>query len=329
VEADELRALLARCPPEASGPGHAVPLERVRASDGTMGSGVAVYDKAYYSVRLELTAAAPERASRVQWVLDSAASNSLVTPDAAALLEARNTGVTATADTASTTGAGGFQQVDLGVASLAGGLTSGPLRPVVMELPVAGERGLLGLDFLNNHDVDLRLRPASPCAIFYEAGSAARGDIDTSGLAELTCARLPSGLMATPVKLTTDDEAGEVTMLAVVDLGSPLTLCNWAAASAMGLSREDPRVRLTDDVIAGASGDPIRVSEARLTLDAGGARRAALLVNIADLPVFSAIGLPGAAAVLGLDALAPSAELESGSRVLLAARDMRVWVEEE
>mmetsp|Transcript_61929 Transcript_61929/g.170176 ORF Transcript_61929/g.170176 Transcript_61929/m.170176 type:complete len:98 (+) Transcript_61929:1-294(+) len=97
----------------------------------------------------------------------------------------------------------------------------------------------------------------------------------------------------------------------------------------MGMRREDPRVRLTDDVIAGASGDPIRVSEARLTLDAGGARRAALLVNIADLPVFSAIGLPGAAAVLGLDALAPSAELESGSRVLLAARDMRVWVEEE
>ena len=97
------------------------------------------------------------------------------------------------------------------------------------------------------------------------------------------------------------------------------------------MAPEDPRVRLTDDVIAGASGEPVRVSEARLTVElGGGARRENVLVNIADLPVFAAIGMPGAAAVLGLDSLAPRAESEAevaGSRLVLAACDARVWVE--
>ena len=292
-----------------------------------MGEGVAVYDKAYFSVRLELSAAMA-RAAGVRWVLDSAASNSLITPTAATLLEARSTGVTATADTASTTGASGFQQVDLGMASLTGGLESGPLRPVVMELPVGGECGLLGLDFLSRHDVDLRLRPATPCAVFHSPGSTARGDVDTEGLSELECARLPSGLLTTTVRLLPEGGAGGAVQ-AIVDLGSTLTLCNWAAARAAGLSPEDPRVRVTDDVIAGASGEPIRVSEARLLLElGGGARRENVLVNIADLPVFAAVGMPGPAAVLGLDALAARADSEAaGSRVVLAVQDARVWVE--
>ena len=45
VEAEALRELLKQCPPEVSGTGHAVPLERVRAEDGAMGAGVSVYDK--------------------------------------------------------------------------------------------------------------------------------------------------------------------------------------------------------------------------------------------------------------------------------------------
>ena len=99
-----------------------------------MGSGVSVYDKIYYGIKLELSTPA---AGRVRWVLDSAASNSLITPAAARLLGARATGVTATADTASSTGATGFCQVDLGDAALAGGPEGGcgRLQPVVMDLP--------------------------------------------------------------------------------------------------------------------------------------------------------------------------------------------------
>ena len=139
---------------------------------------------------------------------------------------------------------------------------------------------------------------------------------------------------------------GSTSHEAVVDLGSTLTVLSWAAAAAAGLSRDDPRVRLTNDVIAGATGAPVRVSETRITIEMSGARRENMLVNIADLPIFSAIGLPAAAAVLGLDALAPRASEPlpadtatgtgagdavrplAGSRVVLAARESRVWVEE-
>ena len=342
-EADALRSLLSKCAPEASAAGgYAVPLERVTAADGAMGGGVAVYDKIYYSIGLELSAPG---AARVRWVLDSAASNSLIAPGAADLLGAQDTGVTATADTASSTGASGFRQVDLGVASLAGGLESGPLQPVVMELPVAGDCGLLGLDFLSRYDVDLRLRPSAPCAIFHDAGSAANGAVETSGLSALRCGRLASGLLVTSVTLSSGapsaqrpDPVRETAMRndgdgapvqAIIDLGSPVTLVNWAAAATAGLfSADDPRVRQTGDVIAGASGEPVRVAEATLTLElGGGVRRENVLVNIADLPVFAAVGLPGAAAVLGLDSLAPRAEEAAGSRLVLAARDATAWVE--
>ena len=246
VEASELRALLSQCPPEASASvGHAVPLERISAADGAMGSGVRVSDKIYYSIKLELSTPA---ADRVRWVLDSAASNSLITPAAADVLGARATGVTATADTASTTAASGFRQVDLGSASLAGGPAGGcgPLQPVVMELPVPGECGLLGLDFLSRYDVDLRLRAAAPCAVFHDAGSTARGDVAVDGLSELECGRLASGLLTTAVSLTSDALAAERPDLvrkmaligeapgqkgrvsAIVDLGSTVTLIHWA-----------------------------------------------------------------------------------------------------
>lgn len=329
MEAETLREMLAQqCPAEASGAGHAVPLERARAADAAMGDGVNVFDKTYYSIRLELSGAEASRAAGVQWVIDSAASNSLITPAAAQLLGARGTGVTASADTSTTTGVGGFKQVDLGTASLAGGLMCGPLQPVVMELPVAGECGLLGLDFLTRHDIDLRLRPALPCAVFHDTGSAVRGELDSiDGLSELGCTRLPSGLLSTRVQLVPEGGAGGEVQ-AVVDLGSTVTLCTWAAAEAAGLQKDDPRVRQTDDVIAGATGEPVRVSEVVMTLQIGGAKRTDVLVNIADLPIFSAIGLPPAAAVLGLDTLAPNAETNAdGSRIVLAAKDTRVWIE--
>lgn len=325
--------MMARLPPEAAElAGHAVPLERVGAADGAMGEGVAVYDKVYYSIRLELSVS-PLAAAGVQWVLDSAASSSLLTPAAARLLDARATGVTATADTASAVGASGLTQVDLGEARLPGGLECGRLAPVVMDLPVAGPCGLLGLDFLTRHDVDLRIRPVAPCAIFHPAGSTTRGEgCDAEGLACLSCARLPSGLLTTRVRLCPAGSGGAAggggTVAAIVDLGSPLTLVNWAAARSVGLSEGDARVRTTNDVIAGASGEPVRIAEARLTLELDdGTLREDVVVNIADLPIFSAVGLPRAAAVLGLDSLAPSAEAEAGSRLVLATSEAKLWVE--
>ena len=54
-------------------------------------------------------------------------------------------------------------------------------------------------------------------------------------------------------------------MLALVDLGSSTTVCNWAAARTAGFRQEgDARVEVTDEVVAGAS---FSISRAQLFLE--------------------------------------------------------------
>ena len=115
-EKEELLELLRNSVPEAATTaGHPIPLEQCTAAQGGMGAGVSVTDKSYFGLRLELSKSSD--ADRVLWVLDSAASHSLVTPGAAAKLGAQSTGVTATASSATSVD-GGFKQVDLGNAAL-------------------------------------------------------------------------------------------------------------------------------------------------------------------------------------------------------------------
>ncbi len=336
-EKEELLSLLRSRAPEACGAGHAVALEYLTAAQGAMGAGVMVDSKRYFGIRLSVPRSPPSADTQVLWLLDSAASNSLLTPAASSLLGARATGVRATSDTATSVGVGGFQQVDLGKVELVGGLACGVLMPVVLDLPIStpvggGEVGLLGLDFLSRFDIELLLRP-SPYAVFHPPGTAGRADgaIRTAGMTKLSTSRLPSGLLATRVRLGADaSKAAEVQ--AVVDLGSSCTVCNEAAAAAAGFDVRggDPRLVLTDQFIAGATGEPVRVREATFQLGLGeGAesRETARTLGVAELPVFAAIGLPGPAVVLGIDTLAPAAEEERGSRVVLAARDGTVWVD--
>ena len=165
-EADELRALLrSELPGVAEATGHAVPLEFMAAAADALGPGATVDSKSYCAVRLELPeVASPEAASTVRFMLDTAASNSLVTPEASAALGARPTGVTASASTATSSDGGGFQQVNLGEVWLPGGLSLGPLAPVVMPLPLPGRAGLLGLDVLARFAIELVLRSGRPFA---------------------------------------------------------------------------------------------------------------------------------------------------------------------
>ncbi|EOD33446.1 hypothetical protein EMIHUDRAFT_441125 [Emiliania huxleyi CCMP1516] len=364
-EKEELYRLLLERAPEASGVGHCVPLELLQAARGAMGAGVTVDSKRYVGIRLASADDASVADPRLLMLLDSAASNSLLTPAAARLLGARPTGVRATADTGTAVGLGGFEQVDLGEVALPGGLACGRLAPVVMDLPLerpsgGGECGLLGLDFLSRFEVELCLRPLLPTASFYPLGSAADGAAEkgkgsaalpTDGLSCLPLERLQSGLIATRVELTAPPASPSspppppARALAIVDLGSSTTVANPAAASAAGfdLSRGDPRVAATDQVLAGATGVPVRVSEATATLGLGGApaglfgsadapsrvRRETTLA-IADLPVFDALGLGDAPAmVLGLDVIAPGLDEGEGSRVVLAAGAGRMWVDRD
>ena len=332
-EKEELLELLRNSVPEAATTaGHPIPLEQCTAAQGGMGAGVSVTDKSYFGLRLELSKSSD--ADRVLWVLDSAASHSLVTPGAASKLGAQSTGVTATASSATSVD-GGFKQVDLGSAALAGGLALGTIKPVVMDLPISAPRagdavGLLGLDVLSRCDVELFLRPDRPLAVVYEAGAAAAGAIDLDGMARLQCRRLPSGLLATTAQVT-GGRPQTSPVDAIIDLGSSTTVCNYAVLDAAGIPRDADRVQQTDTVIAGQTGEPIRVAEAPLDLylgDGGAARRTAPDVSIADLPIFATLGVRGPAMVLGLDCLAaPKAGANYGARVVLSARDGLVWLE--
>ena len=325
LEKPELYELLKQRVPEALGSGHAVPLEVVGAADDAMGSGITVDSKRYYALRLGLSAGTDT--SNVLWVIDSAASHSLLSPLASSALRMRPTGVTATADSATSIGAGGLVQVDCGTVCLAGGLDCGALRPVVMDLPLPGQCGLLGLDFLSKFDIDLRLRSANPLAIFHPAGEAPQEALD--GLVQLKCRRLPSGLLATQVDVGTAGGAS-ASVDAVVDLGSCMSGLNSRAATAAGLGGEgDPRMRKTDTVIAGATGEPVRLSEAELEVGLGEKGSRAVTGFIADLPIFPAIfGAEQPAMILGLDALAPDADAGTAtSRVVLSASTGAVWVE--
>uniref|UniRef100_A0A7S4B403 Peptidase A2 domain-containing protein n=1 Tax=Chrysotila carterae TaxID=13221 RepID=A0A7S4B403_CHRCT len=202
-EAEALRAALAKSVPEALGSGHAVPLTRLGASRGAMGAGVVVDEsKCFWAVRLETEVAAAD-ASPLLFVLDSAASHSLISTDAARALGASATGVTATSATATAdTRQQGLSQVDLGKVRLSDGFECGALQPVVMDVPVAAA-GLLGLDFLSRFDIELVLERAMPRAVFHPKGTARSADSGiTRGMSCLKGRRLPrSGLIVVPLRM--------------------------------------------------------------------------------------------------------------------------------
>jgi len=334
-EKDELLSLLQSRVPEALGPGHVVPLEEVGGQAGSMGAGVQVdATKRFFGLRLDLSGVSAGLASRVVWVLDSAATNSLLTPAAAALLEAKNTGVSATADTATSGRQGGFSQVSVGEATLSGGFSCGQLRPVVMQLPIASGRGdecgLLGLDFFQRFEaVELYLRKTYPFAVFHEKGTDMRVIPNIETLIEIASpAKAPAGLLVATLNLE-DGSSGGGQVDAIIDIGSSTTVCNWAAAIAAGFARQgDSRVQLTDNVVAGATGEPVRLTEADAFINFGHDKRRRVRLSIADLPVFGQLGFRGPAMVLGMDCLASKADTgQDGRRIVLSARRGRTWIE--
>jgi hypothetical protein len=142
--------------------------------------------------------------------------------------------------------------VDLGLPSLVGGYSVGraPLRPVVMDLPVAPGRharacGLLGLDFLSRCDVELRLRPAGPLAVFYpprtadaaDAVARAGGDVspaevELKGLVRLQGRRIaPVGLFAVTVDMSSSS-TGENTKTRAFWTLPPLALIHTEQTDA-------------------------------------------------------------------------------------------------
>jgi len=301
------------------GGGVNVPLKRLRAREGTLGSHVRVDEKDYYAIELSF----PNfEGVRADFVVDSAASNSILAPAFSARVKAPPTGVTATAS-AGTASGGGLKQVSLGRVQLGGqgDMECGTLEPIVMELPVQEDvGGLVGLDFLRRFHLFLDFQECSavflPPASITSSNEGARILGEDLGLVPVPLFYLPppAGLYFCKVRLSTGS-AESATLTAVVDLGSTFTIVNTQAIQSMGISEGDPRLRMTDQVISGAAVPgqaytPIRVSETTATVKIGGMAGKGVVnmgehrICVADLPAFAMLGIGGPAMIVGLDVLA-------------------------
>lgn len=145
--------------------GSRLPLSRLRPREGTLGNDVRIDEKDYYAVK----AVFPDLNVEADFILDTAASNSVCTPQFSRGTTASRTGVTASV-TGGTGGAGGFEQLRLGnlqIRGATGMLACGNLDAVVLEVPVpASVGGLLGLDLLSRFDVYVNFEGSEPQAVF-------------------------------------------------------------------------------------------------------------------------------------------------------------------
>ncbi|CAM9141149.1 unnamed protein product [Discosporangium mesarthrocarpum] len=313
--------------------GIVVPMTRLRPSQGSLGASISVDQKDYFCIRLDLPDA-PNGLATELFMLDTAATNSLLTPRASERLGARRTGVTATA-AAGTSGVAGLFQVSLGEVQLAG-QTCGKLEPVVMELPVnkvdeggaVGEVvGILGMDFMTRFDVQVDFRGGD--VTFAPPGAAMNGQLDTGGMTEII-GDTQANFFIVQVGLRIDGQPAGRPVPALVDLGSAFTIANWNACETAGLGPRDPLVRYTGQMVAGASApgqqyNSVEVGEAMvgLTIAVGGENRRLPPRNImvGNLPGVQAIGINGPVVILGSDVL----KLGKG-RMVMSSYSRRMWL---
>jgi hypothetical protein len=256
---------------------------------------------------------------RVPFVIDTAASNSIISPALAARL--RSVSTSAVVSTTSATGAQtGLTQVRLGAVAI-GSVPCGALDPIVMALPLAEEMvGLLGVDVLVRLDLDLRFR--EDVVVPYARGQFA-AVADARGLRAVRCSLGARGLLFCQVQLGALGGGRTVAINAIVDTGSSTTIANWAAATAAGIATRESADYSAGYGVVGVSGDSIRTAESPALVAIGGAgaaRRVAL--SIGDLPIFDALGFGASPVViLGLDAL-------GSSRLVLSIGTGTLWLSE-
>lgn len=264
------------------------------------------------------TSQAPHAALRVTtaggatlcFVLDTAASTSIVLPAVAARLRLPRTGVTAGSGVSGTGRTAETYQVALGeLRSVPGGELLVPNQlAVVLDLPTGdGTDGLLGLDFCSAFDA-LELVWSPPAVTLHARGSftAASWAATAKGLSECLLSPVSGGLLA----LRVIPAGSRVELLAIVDTGAAFTTINCAAAAALGLRGEDTAQTTW---VTGLGGRPLAVRTAERDLQLEGvvstAGAAAAPIGsvrplIGDLPAFAQFGLGASpACILGLDAI--------------------------
>lgn len=226
-----------------------------------------------------------------RFVIDTAATNT-------SLLKPYWTAVgppPATAKTLTIQGAGGAATVPLiPVAKLS---TAGRLfeKLEAYQLPPnpadeLGAHGILGADVLTRHVLEL------------DASAGAWRMLDRTPAADEALPATPFVLDAgrTP-RLTVRVNGVEVR--AIIDTGAARTIMNWAAAEALGVTRDETLP--TGGTAGGVGGATALVKRRFDSLAVAGSSRADVELRVGDLPIFSALGLAdGPAVIVGMDQFA-------------------------
>lgn len=179
--------------------------------------------------------------------------------------------------------------------------------------------GVLGLNFLRTFEIEVDV--AREQLVFHPAGHIARGYLDVSGMACLTCDALKGGLLSLPVSINASER-----FPAILDLSANFSIINSYAAAAAGYSREGAYAADQVEVVKSTDGQRtqgIRRGFLDVVLGGEGDTRyvpvqMGLLVR--DLPSMAALGYgEQPMMVLGRDLL-------GGRRLVLQLGELKVYV---
>ena len=281
-------------------------------------AGITTQQGRYASATLELAGGA------ATFVLDTAASNTLILPASAQRLNGKKTGASAGPGIGGTGATSGGSQFAFGQASLSG--TSLPLRggltAISMELPTGRDTdGIIGLDVLNQLDAvewtwdESKMRTWGLAALDRPSWDALHAGLED-------CALTPTNFGMVLVDVYVDGNPEPIK--ALLDTGACFTTFNSAAASACGIAT-DPSIEPM--WVAGAGGTPVALGvasrDASLRIGSASHRPInGLRPLIGDIPALAHLGLPASAPalLLGLDALFRR------PRVVVSTAWRRLWL---
>lgn len=239
-------------------------------------------------------------------IVDTAASMTLLSPEASVALGCQRTGVDIGVSIVGTGEKPMSCQVAMGELSLpgSGSLSLLPqLNALVMPLPTGeGISGILGLNFLNTFDaVELNWEQRPGEMQFMMGGQRTMESWVslTTGLSEIVLQPIGMGLLTAVVQID-----GKITMPGLLDTGAAFSTLNSAAAELLGFTGDSSVEPMW---VAGADGKPIamQIAERDVTVTIGNTKVTdCVRPLLGEMAGFSAFGLgKGPAMLLGLDVL--------------------------
>ena len=326
-----VEAWLAHAPKDTPPPGdgrgevacdHVAPIAWRQAA--SLFAGIKTQQGSYAALELSFD----DSGKRGTFVVDTAASNTIILPASSARLDAVAVGGPVGAGLGGTGTTQGGRRVSLGPVRLTDkASTSIPLAPpglqaVEMEVPTGNDTdGILGIDMLNQLDaIEWTWAKDGGTMRCWPLRALERPSWDKlhAGLEDCSLTSTAFGLLLVKIHVN------GIEMPALLDTGACFTTFNSAASQACGLEI-DPTIEPM--WVAGAGGSPVSlgVGGHDVSISVGSSKHAPISdirPLIGDLPALSQLGLPNSApgVLLGLDVLMQR------PRVVVSTSWRRLWL---